>query len=97
MYIYVTMSYKARCLKEKKEVTIKNPKFVVMSNCGVAVSGECPHCGTSVRQIVSASKAPADIQAKVAECKRKKAASKNVKRGGSRKSGKSKKSRNSRK
>lgn len=91
------MSYKARCMKEKKDVIVKNPEFVVMGNCGAAVRGKCPHCGTTVQRIISVADAPANIQAKVAECKRKKAATKNVKRGGSKKSKKSKKSRNSRK
>jgi len=67
------MSFKARCMKEKKDVVIKNHKFVIMKNCGVAVSGECPHCGTNVRQIIAVNKAPADIQAKVADCRKKRA------------------------
>jgi len=78
-------------MKERKEVTVKNHKFVIMGNCNVAVRGECPHCGTTVQRIISKDKAPADIRAKLEDCKRKKP-TKAAKKGGSGKSGKSKKS-----
>ncbi len=85
------MSYKATCMKERKEVTVKNPKFVVMGNCNAAVRGECPNCGTTVQRIIPKDAAPADIRAKLEECKRKKPAksSKKGKSGGSKKSKKS--------
>lgn len=63
-------TFHAMCMKEKKNVKIKNHKFVVNKNCGVAVRGECPDCGTTVQKFIAAKDAPADIQAKVAECKR---------------------------
>ena len=87
----------ATCMKEKKKVVIKNLKFVVMEkNCGVMAKGVCPSCGTPVSVFTSVSKAPADIQAKVAECKKNKA-KKAKSGGGSKKSRKSSKSRKSKK
>jgi len=42
----------ARCMKEKKNVDIKDPKEVIMKNGMKAMSGVCPHCGTKVFRIV---------------------------------------------
>jgi len=42
----------ARCMKEKKNVEIKDAKDVIMKNGMKAVSGVCPHCGTKVFRIV---------------------------------------------
>jgi len=42
----------ARCMKEKKNVEIKDPKEVIMKNGMKAMSGVCPHCGTKVFRIV---------------------------------------------
>lgn len=55
---------KGTCMKCKKEVTIKDPEFVVNKAGGIAVTGKCPNCGTKVSRFVGADKAPADIQAK---------------------------------
>ncbi|MEM4282737.1 MAG: DUF5679 domain-containing protein [Candidatus Woesearchaeota archaeon] len=42
----------ARCMKEKKEVEIKDAKEVVMKNGMKAVKGVCPNCGTKVFRII---------------------------------------------
>ncbi len=46
----------ARCMKEKKEVEIKNPQEVIMANGMKAMKGVCPHCGTKVFRIVGKAK-----------------------------------------
>lgn len=88
------MTYRATCMKEKKEITVKDPKLVIMANCNVAVRGVCPNDGCKVIRILSADKIPADMKKKQEECKRNKPASaKKAKKGGaSRKSRKSKSS-----
>lgn len=47
---------KARCMKEKKEVEIKNPQTVTMKNGMQAVKGVCPNCGTKVFRIIGKAK-----------------------------------------
>ena len=42
----------ARCMKCKKQVTIKDPEEVVMKNGMKAVKGTCPDCGTKVFRIL---------------------------------------------
>lgn len=43
---------KARCMKEKKEVEIKNPNEIKMANGLKAIKGECPNCGSKVFRIL---------------------------------------------
>jgi Zn finger protein HypA/HybF involved in hydrogenase expression len=43
---------KARCLKCKKEIEIKNPTEVKMKNGIKAIKGFCPKCNTQVFRIV---------------------------------------------
>ena len=45
-----------RCMKCKKQVTIKDPKDVEMKNGMKAVSGVCPDCSTKVFRITGKSK-----------------------------------------
>ncbi len=42
----------ARCMKCKKQVTVKDGKEVVMKNGMKAISGVCPDCSTKVFKIV---------------------------------------------
>jgi DNA-directed RNA polymerase subunit RPC12/RpoP len=44
--------YKGRCMKCKKEVTMKDPKEVIMKNGMKAAKGTCPACGTKVFRIL---------------------------------------------
>ena len=41
----------AYCMKEKKKVTVKDPKAVKMKNGRDAVKGTCSDCGTKVFKI----------------------------------------------
>lgn len=41
----------ARCMKCKKQVTVKDEKEVVMKNGMKAISGVCPECNTKVFKI----------------------------------------------
>jgi DNA-directed RNA polymerase subunit RPC12/RpoP len=43
---------KARCMRCKKEIEIKDPKEVVLKNKMKALKGVCPVCGTKVFRIV---------------------------------------------
>ncbi len=47
---------KARCMKCKKEIEIKNPQEVVMKNGMAALKGVCPVCGTKVFRITGKKK-----------------------------------------
>lgn len=90
---------KAQCFKEKKEITISKPEYVINKINRAAVKGVCPHCGTKVYKLLKDSEIPDDIKAKMAKNKASKAgrgASKSKSRG-SRKSRKSKGSRKSKK
>lgn len=42
------MEYTAYCVKDKKKVTVKNPKIVTSANGRRMVKGVCPNCGTKV-------------------------------------------------
>ncbi|MEK6852555.1 MAG: DUF5679 domain-containing protein [Nanoarchaeota archaeon] len=42
----------ARCMKEKKQVDVKNPQEVTMKNGMRAVQGVCANCGTKVFKIL---------------------------------------------
>lgn len=42
---------KARCMKCKEEIEIKNPEGVTMKNGMHAIKGTCPKCGTKVFRI----------------------------------------------
>lgn len=48
--------YKGRCMKCRKEVTMKDPKETVMKNGMKAVKGSCPKCGTKVFRILGKAK-----------------------------------------
>ena len=39
------------CVKCRKKVEVKNPKFITMRNKRPATQGFCPHCGTKVFRI----------------------------------------------
>lgn len=41
----------AYCMKDRKMVTIKNPKAITMKNGRPATTGVCPLCGTKVYRI----------------------------------------------
>ena len=41
-----------RCMKEKKNVEIKDGKEIVMKNKMRALKGKCPNCGTTVFRIL---------------------------------------------
>ena len=43
---------KGRCMKDKMEVEIKDPKEIIMKNGMKAMKGTCPKCGTKVFRIV---------------------------------------------
>ena len=40
--------YKGRCMKCKKEITMKSPVVVKMKTGMMAAKGVCPKCGTKV-------------------------------------------------
>jgi len=46
----------ARCMKCKKNVTVKNGKEVVMKNGMKAMKGECSVCGTKTYRILGKAK-----------------------------------------
>jgi hypothetical protein len=46
----------ARCMKCKKQVSVKDEKEVVMKNGMKAISGLCCECGTKVFKILGKSK-----------------------------------------
>jgi hypothetical protein len=72
------------CLKEKKKVEIKDPKFELNKKDRPVARGVCPSCGTVVYKILKSTEVPADLKAKIP-----------VKKGGSSRSAKSKKSKRS--
>jgi hypothetical protein len=39
------------CLKDKKNVEIKNPQNITMKNGKPAITGTCPDCGTKIFKI----------------------------------------------
>lgn len=78
------MAIMGRCMRDKKQVTIQDVKFAITKRCGVRAYGTCPVCKGNVSAMISADKAPENIQKKVEECKKQ-----NKKGGGSRKSRKS--------
>lgn len=39
------------CLKDKKNVEIKNPQNITMKNGKPAITGTCPNCGTKIFKI----------------------------------------------
>lgn len=43
----------AYCMKERKKVTMKDPKKSKMKNGRPAFKGECPDCGTKLFKIAS--------------------------------------------
>ena len=47
---------KARCMKEKMEVEVKNPEEVEIKPGTWAVKGVCPNCGTKVFRITGKKK-----------------------------------------
>lgn len=69
------------CLKEKKKVEIKDPKFELNAKGRPIVRGKCASCNGTVYKILASDEVPADLKAKVAK-----------KGGASRRSRKSKKS-----
>lgn len=47
---------KGRCMKDKMQVEIKDPKEITMKNGMKAVKGVCPKCGTKVFRIIGKAK-----------------------------------------
>ncbi|MFO8015958.1 MAG: DUF5679 domain-containing protein [Candidatus Woesearchaeota archaeon] len=47
---------KARCMKCRKQVEIKDPEEVILKNNLKAIKGVCPVCGTKVSRIVGKAK-----------------------------------------
>ena len=47
------MAIKAYCMKERKKVTMKDPKPTTMKNGRDAFKGECPNCGTGLFKIAA--------------------------------------------
>ncbi len=47
---------KGRCMKDKMQVEIKDPKEIIMKNGMKAVKGVCPKCGTKVFRIIGKAK-----------------------------------------
>ena len=45
-------SPEGRCMKCKKQVTIKDPQEIVWKNGMKVASGSCPTCGTGVNRIL---------------------------------------------
>ncbi len=78
------------CLKEKKKVEIKDPKFELNKKNRPIVRGKCPSCGTTVYKILKSTEVPADLKAKIP--KKGGASRKSRKSTGSKKSRKSRKS-----
>jgi hypothetical protein len=70
------------CLKEKKKVEMKDPKFELNKKGRPIARGTCSSCGGVVYKILKATEVPADLKAKVA-----------AKKGGASRKRRSKKSR----
>jgi len=49
------MAVTGYCLKDKKNVEIKNPQNITMKNGKPAITGTCPDCGTKIFKIGKAS------------------------------------------
>jgi hypothetical protein len=49
------MAVTGYCLKDKKQVEIKNPQNITMKNGKPAITGTCPVCGTKIFKIGKAS------------------------------------------
>jgi len=49
------MAVTGYCLKDKKNVEIKDPQNITMKNGKPAVTGTCPNCGTKIFKIGKAS------------------------------------------
>lgn len=45
------MAVTGYCLKDKKNVEIKDPQNITMKNGKPAVTGTCPNCGTKIFKI----------------------------------------------
>ena len=45
------MAVTGYCLKDKKNVEIKNPQNITMKNGKPAITGTCPDCGTKIFKI----------------------------------------------
>jgi hypothetical protein len=56
---------KAQCFKEKKQVEVKNPEYVINKIGRAMVKGVCPHCGTKVNKFLSDSEIPDDLRSKL--------------------------------
>lgn len=80
------------CLKEKKSVEIKEPKYELNKKGRPVVHGKCASCGGKVYKILKSTEVPAELAAKV-----KKVGAGSRKSSGSRKSRGSRKSSGSRK
>jgi hypothetical protein len=49
------MAVTGYCLKDKKNVEIKDPQNITMKNGKPAITGTCPNCGTKIFKIGKAS------------------------------------------
>ena len=45
------MAVTGYCLKDKKNVEIKDPQNITMKNGKPAITGTCPNCGTKIFKI----------------------------------------------
>ncbi len=45
------MAVTGYCLKDKRNVEIKNPQNITMKNGKPAITGTCPDCGTKIFKI----------------------------------------------
>jgi len=45
------MAVTGYCLKDKKNVEIKDPQNITMKNGKPAITGTCPNCGTKIFNI----------------------------------------------
>ena len=78
---------KAYCLKEKKHVDVKDPKFVLNARGSPMVRGTCTSCGGKIAGMIKMVDAPKELQDKA----------KHAKKGSGEKKSRSRKSRKSRK
>ena len=79
------------CLKEKKKVDIKEPKYELNKKGRPIVRGKCASCGGVVYKILAKVEVPAELKAKI-PAKKGGASRKSRKSTGSKKSRKSRKS-----
>lgn len=96
---------RARCFKERKDVEVKDPKFVLNKIGRPMMTGTCADCGGKIFKLVKATDCPAELQAKMkakkgagpTKSRKSKASRKTASRKSKKSRGSAKKSRRSRK